>query len=238
MEDINLKNAMEEELAINGLNNIKKIKSIPGQKYCVIAYFLIPVNEINVPENKIQSRGLWYLIGTYSKKTKADEVAINLIKSTGIKTIYSKLTCKWNSLDIRTNNNGIKYVDSNEDKLLKDHRVRERKDIKESYLKQEEMQKEINEEQENEMDHDSIEYYTRQWYLTIKSRSQFEEAKKNLDTYEQKYNNINNKMKELILLHPEYEKTWLNRLETRLEKRGETNIFEMIKEGHNIITTE
>lgn len=192
-------NFLTRERAINSFKKIANIRPQPGQEFCVIVYFLS--KEIS-PEG---SRGMWFLIGTYPRADMAKEAATSLIKDTGIKLIYAMKTCDWQDINDKFNSDRIKLVPAGRDKRLREKHLEEYEQSVEEYKHEQEIAKEIEEEQERELKPDQIEYYTRQWYLAIKNRATIEKLRQQLREETNLMNHRIKNIREASQCHPEFE---------------------------------
>lgn len=221
-----IQNFLSREKAINSFKLIAKKRPIVGQEFCVIAYFLS--DQIT----SSGSRGMWFLVGTYPRPDIAEEAAISLIEESGIKSIYTMKTCDWQDINNKFEPNRIKSVPLGKDKRLQEQHLKEYEKTVQDFKKEQEIADEIEKEQELEIKNDSVEYYTRQWFLAIKNKSLVEDLTSKL---KEATNNMNlriNNIRDSYKNHPEYEDQWLEILREKLPRRGEENILKALEKGH------
>ncbi len=225
---------INDNTILNGMRNIKKISPIPGQSWCVIIYVLS--NTIS----KKGEHGLWFLIGTFSNYSDAVKKTKKLIKTTGIKSIMVRPTCKWHQLNDTFNPNETKYVNTENiiDNKLKEFNKHKMKELEKIYNEHENNMNDIENEHILDNDNTSIECYTRKWYLISKKKVSISELKQRLHDQEKEYESMKNEIKQMMITYPNYENTWLDTLNTKLSNRNESHIFDFIKDGYNSVLSE
>lgn len=229
--------------------NLKKIESIDtevGQKYVVIGYFLIPISELaelNKKEEDVDiPRGMWTHLGTYNSEKKAEARKKKIVEDTGITSISVKRMYEWQYIslsDIQINNtNDTNNINTSKEDFILDQIRREKLKIKEEREKDEKIRKSIDVDIEREADKDSIEYYTRQWWLTIKNKSYYEIAKREMDKYKNIYEQKLDLIGELDQKHPTYANKWKEILKPKLNIRNEQSLYELIDKASNDILSK
>lgn len=225
-------NILSHEKALNGLTRIKKIRPQPGQEFCVIAYFLTS----EVSQEGVH--GMWFLVGTYPRSDMATERATELIEETGINSIYAMKTCDWQEINDKFTPDRTKIVPIGRDMKLREQHAREYQEQADRFEKDKEISQEIEEEQERELSDDSVEYYTRQWYLAIKNRSAIESMKQQLVDVEKSLDQRVENIRRAHSAHPEHEENWLSILGEKLPKRNEGRLLELLQRGHHEMKDE
>lgn len=221
-----IKNILSREKAINSFRLIAKKSAIVGQEFCVIAYFL--TNEIS----KEGSHGMWFLVGVYNRAELAIKEAEKIIKDTGLRSIYAMKTCDWQEINDKFEPDRIKLVPVGRDEKLKKQHLKEYEDKVNEFKKEEEIAKEIDEEQERELQPDQIEYYNRQWFLAIKNKAMVENLKIKLNEVSKSLDTRIENIKKVYQENPQFEDQWLNVLGEKLPKRGEQHILDALIKGH------
>lgn len=216
---------------IEGLQAITKLKPISGCRYGVYTYALN--KDIVDKDGKVDDfRGMFFLLGTFDKKTDAE----NHLKDLMIKTKHSEFYISEYgkpiriSTDIDTSNISKVYVDNNN--KIKELESEQYKKDKEIYEKKMKLENDIVQEAENEFDPNHIDHFQRQCYLALKNKTTYENykdiMKKALKNYEKNVISIREHYKN----HPEHEEQWLPNLKEKLTERGELNMYNMIESGY------
>ena len=226
------KDLLTREAAINGYQQIEKIRAEPGQGFCVVAYFLS--NEIG-PDG---CHGLWYFIGTFSSADQAKDKAIELIEKTGIRSIYAMQTCSWQEINDKFAPDRIKLVPTDKRGKLRQQHEKEYQELSEQYEREKEIREELEEELTRESDSDSLEYYIQQWYRTIKNTALVEKLEADLKEIKNQLEESKDNLHEAYQKNPDHEKNWIPQLEDRLPKRGEEQLLEALKMGADKLREE
>ena len=224
---------LSREKAINVFKFLQdNIFPRPGQEFCVITYFL--TDEIS-PEG---SRGMWFLIGTYPNDKMAIKKAKSVIQKTGLKSTYAMKTCSWEDINDKFQPNRIFNVPYNLNAKLKKQHQKEYEKLFNQVKKDREINQEISNEKKLELDPETVEYYTHQWYLIIRLESHIEELQKNLKDTKEKLMVRKTNLLLAYEKHPDYEIKWIKQLENRLPKRDEEKLLKFLKEQHEILKKE
>jgi len=223
------KNLLTREAAINGYTQIEKIHPLPGQEFCVVAYFLS--NEIG-PDG---CHGMWYFIGTFSSAKKANKRAVNIIEKSGIKTVYATKTCTWQEINDKFTPDRIKMVPTDKRGKLRQQHEKEYQGLVENFERDREIREEIEEELTREFDEDSLEYYIQQWFQIIKNTALVEKLESDLKQAKKHQVKCIQNLKAAHAKNPEHENNWIPRLEDRLPKRGEDDLLNALKKGSDLM---
>ena len=208
---------------------LEKRRPPSDQEYSIYAYYLLS-------EPKDGKVGKQIFLGGYPTKKKAILECKKIMKQTGHDGIYVCETCSWEDID------SIKRFDRTFklDTRLKDDELQkqfedeiERKHEEEE--RREELSKEIELQGEMEQDTTTMDHYVHNWFNVIKNKSSYEYHKEQMEYYEKMYNKRVNKVREQNKNQPEYENQWLDEYEKRLVRRGEEDVFIMLKEGHRLL---
>ena len=147
-------------------------------------------------------------------------------------------TCDWQDINDKFSPDRTKLVPIGRDMKLREQHNREYQDQVDRFEKEKEISREIEEEQERELSADSVEYYTRQWYLAIKNRAAIESMKQQLGDLEKSYDRRINNIREAYRRHPEHDDVWLRNLGEKLPKRREEKLLELIQQGYKEMKDE
>lgn len=220
---------------INTFKKLMKIKPLPDQKYCVISYFLLDPQSIVDPNNKNKSYGMWTFLGAFGTQKEAIKYAEKVILETQHSMVFATSSCTWEDLTTVDNHKDTLWVSTDTDaKLRKQHEKEYNEEINKIKLK-EELDEELEAEMELEQDINSLEYYTRNWYLAIKNKSIIEDYKNKLDSMQKNFQMRIDNIKKSELSHPDYRTKWLPILKSKLSRRNEGSIYNSIEMGFNII---
>ena len=220
---------MDVDKLVNTYKILEKRKVPLDQDFVIYAYFLYS----DLSDGKI---GKQIYLGSYPTKKKAFEEAEKIIKETGHESIYVCEACSWEDIDTIKRLDRTFVLDPTEkseelqkqfETLInqKDHEQR----------KNEELGKELELQGENELNKRTIEHYVHNWFLAIKNKSSYEYHKAEMEYYHKMYNMRKEKIKEQYKLQSEFEDQWLDLYQERLKKRGEEDVFVMLREGHNAL---
>ena len=163
----------------------------------------------------------------------------NIIKKTGHHSIYATQTCVWEDIDENIKADRTIYV--NPETTAKDLEEQYRNKILREADKDEEREfitKELEKQAWRELDNTTMEYYAHNWFNAIKNKSSYEYHKQEMEYYEKMYNKRVRKIQTQYHKQPEIEKEWLDVYEKRLKRRGEEDIFIMMREGHKVLKEE
>jgi len=216
----------------HGLERLQKdYKPLDNQKYCVVTYVI--VNEV---VNGLH--GMWFFVGTYKTAKKANKVAIDIIKKYNIQSTYAMPVCQWREIDENFKPDKTIFVGDekkeNEKNLGKmiDH---EQKRLKKEFEKQAELRQDLEKDNEKMLDPESVQFFTRKWFLLINKYRKIEEFRKIIEEEENKYNEMLNEVRELEKEYPNHKESWIDILKEKLQKRGEHESLENIIKYHKII---
>ena len=223
----------EEYYPLKKLANTYKLlerRSPPSdQEFTLYAYFLY-----SEPKDGVYGKQIF--LGAYPTKKKAFEEGQKIIKHTGHDCIYMCETCSWEDID------SIKRYDRTFklDTRLKAEELQKQfeEDIikrEEEERRREEIRTEIELQGENELDCTTIDYYVHNWFNVIKNKASYEYHKEQMDYYKTMYNKRADKVRKQYLAQPEFDNQWLEIYEERLRRRGEEDVFIMMKEGHKVL---
>lgn len=217
---------------INTYKLLQKRKSPENQNYVVYAYYLLS-------ESVDGKHGKHIHIGAYETKAEAWEVMNEIINVTGHDSIYICKSCSWEDIDESGNKDRTIYIDPSIKSEELDQQYRQR--ILGEYEEEEKqilLTEELDEQSKKELDPETVEHYAHNWYNAIKNKGKVEYHKKQLEYYEDKYNDKVTKIKTQYNNNPDIEKTWLPIYKERLERRKEDNIYIMMEKGHKVLVDE
>lgn len=230
--DASYKNIITREAAFNSYIEIEKFTARPGQTFCAVAYFL--TKEISDEG----SRGLWFFLGTFNSIKAVTKYVGKVIERTKIRSVYAMHTCTWQDINSDFKPDRTKMVPIDKESRIRQQHEKEYKSTVKAYEKEKEVSDQIEDECFREGELDSVEYYTRQWYLLIKNTSTVEKLEGDLKQAKKMQHDRITKLKEAYKNHPEHEDNWLKQLEERLPKRGETDLLEALKNGSMLLKPE
>jgi len=216
-------------------NTYKKLEARappPDQEFCIYAYFLYT-------QPKDGKYGKQIFLGGYPTKKKAFLEAEKIIKETGHDCIYICETCSWEDIDSTKRFDRTFKLDPS----VTQKELEEQFDlfINERYEKQkikEEIDKGIEEQTEKEQDSTTIDHYAHNWFNAIRDKASYEYHKSQMEYYDEMFKSRVEKIRRQYQNSPEYEEQWLNIYKERLEKRKEEDVFEVLKQGHDILKDE
>ena len=162
-----------------------------------------------------------------------------IIKKTGHHCIYACESCSWEDIDEKVRPDRTIKLDPS----LKSGQL-ERQFIEDINSKSAEKQrtdrisKELEDQQEKELDPTTVEYYAHNWYLTIKNKSEYEFHKEKMKYYEEMYKKRAEKVRKQYKSQPELDNEWLDIYENRLKHRGEENVFDLLSQGYKWLRQE
>ena len=213
----------------NTYKMLEKRSPPSDQEFVIYAYFLY-----SEPKEGIHGKQIY--LGAYPTKRKALSVVENIIKTTGHDCIYVTESCNWENIDEKKRPDRTLYVDpQTKAKDLEDqYRYKILREAAEGE-KRELISKELEEQAVNELNKDSVEYYAHNWFNLIRNKATYEHHKQEMEYYDKMYNQRVAKVRKQYNEQPEIEDQWLNVYEDRLKRRGEEDIFIMLKEGHRVL---
>lgn len=216
----------------NTYKTLEKRRPPTDQEFVIYAYFLY-----SEPKNGIHGKQIY--LGAYPTKTKALEEVEKIIRQTGHDCIYITESCNWEDIDEKKRPDRTIYMDP--DTKAKDLEAQYREKIlreAEEDEKRELITKELEEQQEKELQPDTVEHYAHNWFNAIRNKAQYEFHKKEMEYYEKMFNQRAEKVRDQYQAQPELEAEWLEIYEKRLKRRGEEDVYIMMKTGHDILSEE
>ena len=227
---------MKMQYSISNLvNTYKTLEKWPvpiDQEFSIYAYFLFS-------EPKDGKYGKQIFLGAYPTKVRAFQEIEKIIRKTGHDAIYMSETCSWQDIDSKKNHDRTFNLDTKtKSEELQQQFIRDITEKEKKRQKQEEIMKELDEQQEKELDPTTIEHYAHNWFNAIKNKASYEYHKKQMSLYESAYEQRKDKIREQYEKQPEFEREWLNIYEERLKRRNEEPIFMMLVEGHDNLKEE
>jgi hypothetical protein len=217
---------------VNTYKLLEKRSPPTDQEYVIYAYFLY-----SEPKDGVYGKQIF--LGAYPTKRKALEELDVIIRKTGHDCIYVTESCYWQDIDERKRPDRTLYMDPDthakeleeqyRHKILKESEQQEKRDM---------ITRELEEQAEKELDPTTIEYYAHNWFNAIKNKSSYEYHKEQMNHYEKMFNKRADKIRQQYQDQPEYEDKWLDLYKYRLTRRGEEDIFIMMREGHKALVDE
>lgn len=176
--------------------------------------------------------GMLFLFGSYADKNDAERACKRIIETTGYSSVYYARFARGVPLthETPTANSTSVAVDS-KGKLI-ELEEQEFKQEKEQYEKRIKLEKELVQEAEKETDPDSIEYYSRQCYLTIKHATEYEELQKKMKELKDNYEKRAKLVREHHEKHPKHDQEWLSHIKPKLIDRGELSLYHFLENGY------
>jgi hypothetical protein len=215
---------------IDSFRALRVIKRPEGQKYSVMAYFICESH----PDKPV---AFVINLGNYNTSDAAAKRAKALIEETGHEAIFAGPTNQWLSLSEKNRIDRTEYLRSDkeeQDEAITNHK----KELQRREEERAQIEKQILEEHANSEDPETLDHYIYNWYLLVRSRSEIEYHRSNLTAAEEEYNSRLLKIREQYHKQPEIGENWLPLLEERLAKRGESHIFQAIKNGYQQLRHE
>lgn len=208
---------------------LEKRKPPTDQEFVVYAYFLF--------SEPVDGRiGKQIYLGAYPTKRRALEEVEKIIRQTGHDSIYVTEACNWEDIDEKKRPDRTLYVDPEtktqdletqyQTKILKESEENEQREI---------ISKELDEQVMNELNTDTVEHYAHNWFNVIRNKAEYEHHKQQMEYYKKQYENRVEKVVTQYKAQPELEKDWLPLYEKRLTKRGEEDVYIMLKAGHDAL---
>ena len=216
----------------NTYKTLEKRKGPIDQDFVIYAYFLYS-------DIKDGVHGKQIYLGAYPTKKRALEEVEDIIKQTGHDSIYVTESCNWEDIDEKKRPDRTLYMDpqTKSEDLEAQYRSKILKEVAEEE-KREFITKELEEQLKNELDHATMEYYAHNWFNAIRNKSLVEYHRQQMKYYDELYMKRVDKVRQQYLNQPEIEDTWLNVYEKRLTRRGEEDVFIMLREGHRMLKDE
>jgi len=214
---------------VNTYKLLEKRKPPVDQDFSVYAYFLFS-------EPKDGKYGKQIFLGAYPTKKKAFEEVQKVIKETGHDSIYICETCSWEDIDSTIRFDRTFKLDP---KLKSEELEKQfQTDIlnrEEKQKRGEQLDKELEIQQENELNKETIEYYAHNWFNAIKNKASYEYHKSQADYYEKLYSERVDKIRKQYSKYPKYESEWLPLYQERLTRRGEEDVYKFLVQGHDLL---
>lgn len=211
---------------------LEKRRPPMDQEYCIYAYFLYsePIDGVH---------GKQIFLGGYPTKKKALEEVQKIMKKTGHDSIYMCETCSWENIDsVKRFDRSFKLDTRLKSEELQKQFEEEMQRKEEEQEQREQIRQEIEMQGEMEQDPTTLDHYVHNWFNTIKNKASYEYHKEQMEYYEKMYSKRANKVRQQYESQPEYEDQWLDVYEKRLRRRGEDDVFIMMKEGHKALKAE
>ena len=212
--------------------------SLPARcpKYCVFAYAL---NRDIINNGVLDDLyGVIFYLGSYSDyeaaKNRAREI-IEITKHPGVIVCTHGVPVPLTDIKDTNRIEQVKLDDNGKLIELENQQFRKEKEI---YEKQAKLKKSMSLEIADEMDPDHIEYFKRQCYLAIQTRSMYEYHKAKADEALKSYEQYKSLLLACYIKHPDYEERWLPYLKEKLEARGEDKLYDTISNEYPKIRTE
>ena len=208
------------------LRLLNKISPLPGQEFCVFAYFLL---------DKISSEGchgLWMFIGAYCSYDLAKERATKLIRDIKVNAIYVMKSCDFQEITEKFIQDRVSYISTTKKGIMNDIIREKYQEEIEAIKKREEVNKEVEEEIEREGHSDTIEYYARNWYLAISNEGKIKTLEKQLEETKKNYQMRIDKIRTQYAKQPEMEDKWIPLMTKKLTKRDEKFVLSGLIDGH------
>ena len=210
----------------NSYLKLESRKPPTDQEFVIYAYFLY-----SEPKDGVHGKQIF--LGAYPTKKKALIEVAEIIKKTDHDSIYMCESCSWNDIDEVVRVDRTFHLDPTQ-------KVRELETSFEDYLEQkfqkqdkiEEISKELDKEQKQELDPTSLEHYVHNWFLTIKNKSEYEYHKERAEHFEKMYNMRSERVQKQYTDNPSIDNDWLGIYEKKLERRGEKELFSVLKQGY------
>lgn len=208
---------------------LEKRKPPTDQEFVVYARFLFS-------EPSDGRYGMEIFLGAYPTKRRALEEVNNIIKRTGHDSIYITEACKWEYIDEKKRPDRTIYVepDTKSEDLENQYREKILKE-KDEEEKRELISKELDEQTINELDPNTVDHYAHNWFNAIRNKAEYEYHKREMEKYLSLYQNRIDKIITQYNNDPSVEETWLDIYKNRLTRRGEADIYEMLKMGHDAL---
>jgi hypothetical protein len=145
-----------------------------GQEYFVASYFLTPTIENG------GFRGMWYLIGTYGSKSEAKEVATEVIKRTGVSTVFAASTGSWHDICEEYQPEQVHLVAIDEQTRIQNQHIEEYNRDMETRLEEQRRLQQRQKRQIESLNKKSMEYYEHVFNQSINQKRLIERLKNRL----------------------------------------------------------
>lgn len=216
---------------VEGLQAITRLKPIKKSQYCVYTYALN--KDIVNSDGKVDDfRGMFFILGCFGSKTKAEEHVKELMLTTKHEQFYISEYGKPIRIETETNTDNISRIHIDTDNKIKELESEQYKKDREIYEKRIKLCNDVSKEAEEECNPDHIEHFKRQCYLAIKNRSIYEGYKNEYDTSFANYEKRKDLVRDHYKRHPEHEQQWLPYLKEKLTERGELMLYNTIESGY------
>lgn len=213
--------------AVNTYRLLENIEIPHDQNYTIYAYILYeqPMNG---------EHGYQIYLGSYPTREEAVKKAKEIIELTEHSTIYVCKTCQWEKIDEKKDIDRTNYVPISKhpeklDKIYYEQLEKEQK----AKIKREKIMKGIEEQQQKELDPNSIENYVNNWFLAIKNYKSYQYHIQKATHFKKMFMNRKKSIKKQYKEQPEYEEQWENIYKKRLQERGEMDVFLALQKGHS-----
>lgn len=226
-----MENIPTKRTQVNGLQQLIQQKAPDySMRWCVQAYAL---NKDIVSEDGTVDPfyGIYIPLGSFATEKEAEEHVKKLIETTGYTSIIAARYASAVPLtDVMEKETVVGVPVDVKGKLvhLENTQYKQENALYEERMKKEQ---EIQEEAEKETVFEDIEYMKRNCFMAVKnySSAKYHEDlyKKSMEMYEQRKKNIRKHASQ----YPEHKDTWLPMLKDKLERRGETELYEATKNG-------
>jgi hypothetical protein len=226
-----MQNIPTKRTQVNGLQKLIQQKAPDySMRWCVQAYALN--KDILLEGGAIDPfYGIYIPLGSFATEKEAEEHAKKLIELTGYDSIIvARYASAVPLTDVIEKENIVGVSVNVKGKLVN---IENSKYKQENALYEERMKKEqeIQEEAEKETVFEDVEYMKRNCFMAVKnySSAKYHEDlyKKSMESYEERKKNIRKHASQ----YPEHKDTWLPILKDKLERRGETELYESTKNG-------
>jgi len=202
------------------------------QEFSIYAYFLY-----SEPKEGIHGKQIF--LGGYPTKKKALVEVQKIMKETGHDSIYICETCSWEDISsVKRHDRTFKLDTRLKDEELQKQFEDEMKRKEDEQEQREQLRKEIELQGEMEQNPDTLDHYVHNWFNAIRNKSSYEYHKEQMEYYDKMYQKRADKIKKQYHVQPEYEDQWLDEYEKRLRRRGEEDVFIMMKVGHEALKDE
>jgi len=216
---------------IEGLQAIVKLKPLAECRFNVFTYALNQ-DIVDKDGNIDDFRGMFFIVGSFATKNKAEKHLEDLILKTKHHEFYIAEYGKPIRIETKIDSSNISriYVDNNNE--IKKLETEQYKRDKEAYEKRIKIEKDIVKETENEYDKNHIDHFQRQCTLAIKNKIAYETHKLNMEKSLSNYDKNLVELREHYKNHPEHEEQWLPNLKEKLQERNELCMYNMIESNY------
>lgn len=217
---------------VNTYKLLQKRHPPTDQEYVVHAYFLY-----SEPKDGIHGKHIY--LGGYPKKSKALEVAHEIIRETGHDCVRVMEACWWEDLDEKKRVDRTLYMDPrvNVKDLERQYREKVLREAEEEEGR-ELISQELDEQSLKELDPTSMEHYAHNWYNAICNKSSLEYHREKVKYYEETYQKRVEKIRKQHQSQPNLDSEFLPVYEERMKRRKETDLFLTLKVGHEKLREE